>query len=126
MNKRIPIKAAQEIAKKYKLDQVVIVAYERDAKKGTDMTHIVTYGKTKADCLQAAQGGNMVKKALGWPDSLQALPSRVKCPKDCLGIDLGDGNFSGCNCRSGKLANGQPRPPGFDCDCPNHPGALPP
>jgi hypothetical protein len=70
MNKRIPIKAARELAKKYKLDQVIIVAYERDVKKQEHMTHVVTYGKSKVDCLQAAQGGNMVKKALGWPESL--------------------------------------------------------
>jgi hypothetical protein len=114
MNKRIPIKAARELAKKYKLDQVIIVAYERDEKKGTDMTHIVTYGKSKVDCLQAAQGGNMVKKTLGWPDSLQAFPSRVMCPKGCLGIDLGNGDHSGCKCD------------GPGCDCPNHPGAAPP
>jgi hypothetical protein len=121
MNKRIPIKAARELAKKYKLDQVIIVAYERDAKEQEHMTHVVTYGKTKADGLQAAQGGNMVKKVLGWPDSLQALPAWVRCPKGCKGVDLGDGNFSGCNCRNRKLANGQKIPPGFECDCPNHP-----
>jgi hypothetical protein len=44
-----------------------------------------------------------------------------KCPKGCAGIDLGDGNGSGCGCPGGKLANGQLQPPGFACDCPNHP-----
>jgi hypothetical protein len=43
------------------------------------------------------------------------------CPQNCKGMDLGDGNFSGCSCWSGFLANGQPQPEDFKCDCPNHP-----
>ena len=47
------------------------------------------------------------------------------CPKDCKGIDLGDGNWSGCSCASGLLANGQPQPEGWKCDCPQHTGPNP-
>jgi hypothetical protein len=73
MPKRIPIKAAREISAKYDLKQVIILAW--DGK----LTHVVTYGKTMEDCDQAAQGGNKMKKAFGWPESLcQAEPSRVK------------------------------------------------
>ena len=82
MNKRIPIRVVKDIAREFKLDQVIMVAYERDAKKEEHMTHVVTYGKTKVDCLQAAQGGNVVKKALGWPETLcDSLPARVRKDK---------------------------------------------
>ena len=78
MNKRIPIRAAKDLAKEFNLDQVILVAYERDAQKHEHMTHVVTYGKTRLDCDQAAQGGNMVKKALGWPEKFcNTKPSRI-------------------------------------------------
>lgn len=77
MNKRLPIAAAKDLSKRFNLDQVIIVAYERDVTKQEHQTHVVTYGKTQADCLQAAQGGNMVKKALGWPERLNAMPPRI-------------------------------------------------
>jgi len=47
------------------------------------------------------------------------------CPVNCKGIDLGDGNWSGCSCGEGKLANGQPWPEGWQCDCPQHSGPTP-
>jgi len=75
MSKRIPIKAAKELADDFLLKQVIIVAW--DGK----LTHVVTYGKTLEDCDQAAQGGNFVKKALRWPESLMTEPSRVKSLK---------------------------------------------
>ena len=79
MNKRIPVATAKEVAKKHGLAQVILVCWEVDEKQRCAMTHVVTYGKTKEDCLQAATGGNMVKKALGWPDSLcNTEPSRMK------------------------------------------------
>ena len=75
MPKRIPIEAARRIAKEYDCRQVIIVAW--DGK----LTHCVTFGKSITDCDQAAQGGNRIKKALGWPESLRAEPSRVKALK---------------------------------------------
>lgn len=47
------------------------------------------------------------------------------CPVNCQGIDLGDGNWSGCSCNDGVLANGQPQPEGWKCDCPQHTGPNP-
>ncbi len=38
---------------------------------------------------------------------------KPKCPEGCTGIDLGDGNTSGCECLGEK------------CDCPNHPVPAP-
>ena len=97
MPKRIPIKAAKDLAKEYDLKQVILCAW--DGK----LTHIVTYGKTLEDCDQAAQGGNKIKKALGWPEELCSdEPSRVKKLKKKIeelrkkvyqiGVDYSNGN----------------------------------
>lgn len=72
MPERIPIKAAKDLAEIYNLRQAIIIAW--DGK----LTHCVTYGKSIEDCDQAAIGGNKIKKALGWPESLMIEPSRVK------------------------------------------------
>jgi hypothetical protein len=49
MPKRIPILAAENIADKYNLKQVILIGWDGD------LVHIVTYGKTKADCEAAAK-----------------------------------------------------------------------
>jgi hypothetical protein len=49
MPKRIPILAAENIADKYNLKQVLLIGW--DGKR----VHVVTYGKTKADCEAAAK-----------------------------------------------------------------------
>lgn len=49
MPRRIPIAAAKEVAEKYDLSQVLLLGY--DGKRA----HVVTYGKTKADCAAAAK-----------------------------------------------------------------------
>lgn len=73
MPKRIPIKAAKTLAEKYDLDQVIITAWDGER------MHVVTYGRSLEDCKQAAQGGNFVKKALGFPEELcNEVPSRVR------------------------------------------------
>jgi hypothetical protein len=73
MPDRIPIEAAKQIAKDHGCRQVILVAW--DGQK----VHIVTYGVNIEECDLAAIGGNMVAKALGWPESLcNAEPSRVK------------------------------------------------
>lgn len=72
MPNRIPIEAAKCIAANHSCRQVIIVAW--DGK----LTHVVTYGRTTEECDQAAMGGNLVKKALNWPESMcNAEPSRV-------------------------------------------------
>ena len=62
--KDVPIALAQKIANECDKDQVIIVCWDKDHRK----THVTTYGKTKQDCEHAAEGGNMVKRALGWPE----------------------------------------------------------
>lgn len=69
--KRIPVSAAKAIAKKYSQNQVILVTFD----KTENRTHVVTYGTSLEECKQAAQGGNFVKKALGWPEHLyQDIP----------------------------------------------------
>jgi hypothetical protein len=49
MPKRIPILAAENIADKYNLKQVLLIGWDGER------VHVVTYGKTKADCEAAAK-----------------------------------------------------------------------
>jgi len=74
--KRIPIRAAKDIGKKYGCDQVLVFAWSRN----TGLQHVVTWGRTVEDCDQIAQGGNYIKRTvLGWPQTEAcAEPSRVK------------------------------------------------
>jgi len=63
---RMPIKAAKDVAKAYKRDQVIIVAWE----KKRCLLNVVSYGRTYVDCVQAAVGANKIKKLFGFPDEL--------------------------------------------------------
>jgi hypothetical protein len=72
MPKRLPIAPVRRFAQEYRLRQVIVLAWDGER------THVVTYGKTLEDCDQAAAGGNKLKTHLGWPESLQAEPSRVR------------------------------------------------
>lgn len=47
--KRIPIAAAREVAERYGLKQVLLIGYDGER------VHVVTYGRTKADCDAAAK-----------------------------------------------------------------------
>jgi len=71
MIRRLPIKAIKDLAKQYDLEQVILFGWDGEC------SHCVTYGRTVVDCDQAAQGGNKIKKMLGWPDRTMAVPSRV-------------------------------------------------
>lgn len=73
-NIRIPIERLKELSKRYDLSHLILFAYHPE----TNAHHIVTYGKTLEGCGQASDFGNKLKEALGWPESLQAQPSRVK------------------------------------------------
>lgn len=102
--KKIPIEAAKRIANDYEYPEVVIFAYDPPSRN----QHVTTYGKTVEQCKDAAQAGNYLKKALGWPDELcHAKPSRGKAPdlpallarckpwleyaKTCASMDVGRG-----------------------------------
>ena len=73
--KRIPITAAQKIAEEFGYDQVIIHGYDSQ----TNMQCVTTYGKTIADCHNAANGGNVLKRLLGFPEEMcQDKPAKVK------------------------------------------------
>jgi hypothetical protein len=69
---RIPIKAVREFTRKHKLTHVVVFGYDGKSQ------HVATYGRSVESCGQAADFGNKIKNALGWPDILQVQPSRVR------------------------------------------------
>ena len=71
----IPIRAARRIAEEFGKDQVIILTW--DGAHGR--THVTTYGRTVGACAQAAEGGNRLKRALGWPEELcRAEPARAR------------------------------------------------
>ena len=73
--KSIPISTAHYLSQKFEYPEIIIFAY--DPKTGKQ--HITTYGKTESQCLDAAQAGNFLKKALGWPeDECNAQPNISK------------------------------------------------
>lgn len=49
MPKRIPIATAKLVAEKHDLKQILLIGYDGE------LVHVVTYGKTKADCEAAAK-----------------------------------------------------------------------
>lgn len=69
---KIPIKALKELSKKYGLDHVIVFATEGKTQ------YVATYGRTIEECSEAADFGNKMKDALGWPESLHQQPSRVR------------------------------------------------
>lgn len=71
---KLPIKALKELANKFGYSVVIVYAYDAE----NNMQHVATWGRTIKLCDQAAQLGNMMKDALGWPASLHAEPNRVK------------------------------------------------
>ncbi len=76
MPKRIPIKALKDLSKEQGLTHAILYAYDGES------SHVVTYGKNAEQCSQAADFGNKMKKGLGWPESLQQQPSRVRKLQD--------------------------------------------
>jgi predicted Fe-Mo cluster-binding NifX family protein len=63
MSKRIPISAAEKIAKQYGYDQVLIVA----RKVGEDgKEHITSYGVNKEHCDSAAKQADALKRLMNW------------------------------------------------------------
>jgi hypothetical protein len=60
----IPISVAESIANDMNYDEVVIFA----ANHTTGRQHVTTFGKSVYASASAAQGGNAIKKLLGWPE----------------------------------------------------------
>jgi hypothetical protein len=62
----IPIMAAKAVAEMYDKDQVIIVAWDNTHRR----THVTTYGKGIRNAKQAAQGGNKIRRSLGFPEEM--------------------------------------------------------
>ncbi len=62
--KRMLISLAKKIANDLGYDQIIIHGYDSN----TNIQSICTYGKTKADCRNAAKGGEVIKQLLGLKD----------------------------------------------------------
>lgn len=56
----IPVEEAKAIADKYGKDQVLIFAFDRES----GLMHTTTFGRSEADKLQAAVGGDAVASIL--------------------------------------------------------------
>lgn len=68
----IPWEEARDFAARHALRQVIITAWDGEN------THVITFGESVIDSDQAAEGGNRIKAALGWPDSLNATSPKVE------------------------------------------------
>ncbi len=69
----VPINDLRKLTKARDLTHVIVWAFDADK-----VQHVATYGRNIEQCAQAADFGNKLKHALGWPDSLHAQPSRVR------------------------------------------------
>ena len=69
----IPTNVLRKIAKKYNLGHVIMFASEDNRK----VHHVVTYGESLTQSGEAAEFGNTLKDALGWPESFHAQSPRI-------------------------------------------------
>lgn len=74
----IPISEAKRVLNDNDMAHVVIFAVSADGQQ-----HVATFGKTRANARQAAEAGNKLKAALGWPGNLcNSVPLERIC-KNC-------------------------------------------
>lgn len=78
---KLPIKAAEDVAKKYDQAQVILVTWDEK----TGLTHTVSYGKNKKHCAQAAEGISLVREVLGFPPEMRE--AKVQSPR--VGLNNG-------------------------------------
>lgn len=67
---RIPVAAAREIATRYKLKQCLLIGWDGE------MAHVVTFGKTKADCEAAAKAQDF------WAGKIREFSFKGDAPSD--------------------------------------------
>ena len=73
--KRLPIRAAKEVARKYGQSQVILITFDPVSK----LTHTVSYGQTLADCKNAADVANNLRRQLGFPEEkCNEVPRRLR------------------------------------------------
>lgn len=71
----VRIADARRIARECRKDQVIIMAWDRASSR----THVTTYGRTLGDSALAAEGGNFLKRTLGFPEDMcDAMSPRIR------------------------------------------------
>lgn len=88
---RLPLSAAETVARDHDFLQVIVLAWDGR------QTAVATYGTTAEQSAQAAEGGNRIKRALGWPESLcnvesakvAALRARITELETALEFEVG-------------------------------------
>lgn len=73
MSTSIPHDELKMLAEKYSLTHVVMLANQSDPY----MDYVVTYGDSVKTADQAAEFGNRLKDAMGWPESLHQQSAQV-------------------------------------------------
>ncbi|MGB3749410.1 MAG: hypothetical protein WA961_14520 [Rhodanobacter sp.] len=74
---RLPLSAAETVARDHDFLQVIVLAWDGQ------QTCVATYGTTAEQSAQAAEGGNRIKRALGWPESMcDAVSAQVQRLRD--------------------------------------------
>lgn len=68
---KIPVPELTRLLRTYGLLQLILVAWDGEKE------HVATDGATLGDADNAAEGGNFVKRALGWPTTARATSARV-------------------------------------------------
>lgn len=80
--KRIPVKAAERIAKEYGYDQVIIIARKVGWEGAESVT---TYGVNKQHCSIAAYIGSYIKQnIMGWPKYTEKPKDRPMAEMDAV------------------------------------------
>jgi hypothetical protein len=80
---RIPPERLEEFARSLGLQQAILVGWSA----ATGTTHVVTWGDSLVDSAQAAQGGNVIKRSIGFPEcSCRELSPRVAAALRAAGI----------------------------------------
>ena len=69
----IPHEELKRLSEIYDLSHVIMFAHERSR----TVDHIVTYGDSVKNADQAAEFGNRLKDAMGWPESLRQQSAQV-------------------------------------------------
>lgn len=83
--KKVTVNTARQLAKSHDLEQVILMTT-----RGATTT-VTTYGKTKELCLLAADSGNNLKAALGWPEELcNEIPPRLNVEECDKTLKAGD------------------------------------
>jgi len=69
----IPFDELKKLSEKYGLSHVIMFAHDHS----DSVDHIVTYGDSVKNADQAAEFGNRLKDAMGWPESLRQQSAQV-------------------------------------------------